>query len=85
MCLRHLLVSWDVIESAILTEMCPCLLEMERDFGIDTLFSVGVQRDFCKLSYTSGLYQQSLYYDVNTSLIWRGKTPVSTYLLMSVK
>lgn len=39
MCLRHLLVSRNIIESAILTEMCSCLLEVERDIGIDTLFS----------------------------------------------
>ena len=39
MCLRHLLVSRNIIESAILTEMCSCLLEVERDIGIDTLLS----------------------------------------------
>lgn len=39
MCLRHLLVSRNIIESAILTEMCSCLLEVERDIGVYTLFS----------------------------------------------
>ena len=37
--LCHLLVARDIVDSAILTEMCSCLLEVERDIGIDTLFS----------------------------------------------
>ena len=39
MCLYHLLVSWNNIEFSILTEMCSCLLEVERNISIDTLFS----------------------------------------------
>ena len=33
------------------------------------IFSVGVQRDFCKLCNTSGLYQPSLYLIVNLAFI----------------
>ena len=38
-CLRHLLVSRNIIEFTILTEMCSCLLEVEKYIGTDTLFS----------------------------------------------
>lgn len=49
------------------------------------MLSVGVLRDSCKLYYTSGLYQQSLYLSVNLALIYHGKKLVSGHLLMSAK
>lgn len=37
--LCHLLVSWYVIQSAILAEMCSSLLEVKRDIWLDALFT----------------------------------------------
>ena len=38
-CLIHLLVSRNVIEFAILKKMRSCLFEVERNIGIDALFT----------------------------------------------
>ena len=37
--LLHLKLSWDVVQSAILSEMRPGLLEMERHVGSHALFA----------------------------------------------
>lgn len=37
--LCHLLISWYDIQSAVLLKMCASLLEVERDTGLDTLFT----------------------------------------------
>lgn len=39
MCLAHLLVTRNMVNSSILAEMCSGLLEMERDIGVDALLS----------------------------------------------
>ncbi len=48
-------------------------------------FPVGVLRDFCKLCYTSGLYQQSLYLSVNLAFIMHGKLLAGSRLLATVR
>ena len=39
MCLLHLLISWDIVDTAILTEVRTRLLEMERHIGSHALLS----------------------------------------------
>lgn len=39
MCLRHLQVSWYVIQSSIFSEVCSRLFEVERNIGFDALLS----------------------------------------------
>ena len=36
--LLHLLISWDIVDTAILTEVRTCLLEVKRYIGSNTLF-----------------------------------------------
>ena len=44
MCLFHLLVSRDIVQTAILTEVRTCLLEVERHVGCDALLTDATRR-----------------------------------------